>query len=303
MSACWSQMPQSLPSLGRELKSKFVQPTPVWGTSSRIFCTLPNHTVNPTASSRTLFIAWLLECPATRCQTGLPDLRDSLQMRFFQSWMIPTSILSAYKQSQFEQNPPPRGGGNNPEILHSVTIPLLWVAISEASPWKQICKAVPIIVPAAELLVGSDHNFSPGTVGVRAKAHVRKHAGTCFWMLAVVLVADAWFWLISQSFRWMECKPHTNYWKAMKETPFSVCLSIHPSAHPHDCSVFEKCLLLMEGWKIPLWSSHPTVGLQPTCKTEEIKLHEEPFMLLKKRKEKRNQLVNWNKDQVSRRQK
>jgi len=29
----------------------------------------------------------------------------------------------------------------------------------------------------------------------------------------------------------MECKPHTNYWNPIKETRFSVCLSIHPPTH------------------------------------------------------------------------
>lgn len=29
----------------------------------------------------------------------------------------------------------------------------------------------------------------------------------------------------------MECKPHTNYWNPIKETPFSVCVFIHPPTH------------------------------------------------------------------------
>lgn len=65
----------------------------------------------------------------------------------------------------------------------------------------------------------------------------------------------------------MECKPHTNYWNPIKETPFSVCLSIHPPTHKST----EISLCRNDG-KIQCLLPF---SLPPKCwmTTEEMKLH------------------------------
>jgi len=85
------------------------------------------------------------------------------------------------------------------------------------------------------------------------------------------LVAQTCFWLKSEAFRWMECKPHTNYWNPIKETPFSICLSIHPSICPPTQVVSQKYHFFRNDGKIQRLLHF---SLPPSCwmTTEEIKL-------------------------------
>lgn len=121
------------------------------------------------------------------------------------------------------------------------------------------------------VLSGKWPHYSLGPVGVKEKMHVRKVTG---WKQGHVLntrgslVAQACFWLKSESFRWMECKPHTNYWNPIKETPFSVCLSIHPPSHTNTVSQIYPSVEKMEkfsagfhfpylpgaGWQLKRWN-------------------------------------------------